>query len=563
MIKKLKNIINLTKIFSKDSFQNPYIIDKKTNKINKKSIIVWLMVIVMVAVTYLSYEIMDELVKIGQPAIFLNALFLILATIIIFQVILACTNVYFFSKDLELILPLPIKERDLLIAKLNSLIINTYFIELIFALFPLFIYGIFTYAGFLYYIYSIILLIIFPILLTIIVSIIMMFLMKISKFVKNKDIFQIIITIIFVFLVFFLEYEVINNIIIKNNGSIVTEESQVTEQINNFYKRIENANKYFLEINDSIKLLNNYDKIDSIFYLLKIIFMDIIFLIIFIFIGKKTYLKNILKNYNFNNMKKIIKINLQKKCKKRNKAISYILKEFKNLFKSPIYFMQCIYPILIIIISLIIILITALPNIKAFVNSELLGDINFEFKISTVCLILSAIQIILTFSNISITSISREGKDAIYMKFIPVDFYKQIVYKSMPQIIINMIFIFIIVILLKLILPSVEIIYYIYIFIIANFFSIFNNIIMVIIDLKNAYLDWNSEYEVFKQNNNKLYQYVITIIIVLLLNYFSKIFSDINLNFACNLIVIISLIILIIFNKIIKINKNKLFNKIN
>ena len=240
MIKKIKNIINLTKIFSKNSFQNPYFIDKKTNKINKKSIFVWLMIIVMVAIAYLSFSIMSELVKIGQPVIFLNALFLILATIIMFQVILACTNVYFFSKDLELILPLPIKERDLLIAKLNSLIINTYFLELIFALFPLLIYGIFTYAGILYYIYSIILLIIFPILLTIIVSIIMMFLMKISKFVKNKDIFQIIITLIFVFLVFFLEYEVINNIIIKNNGIINTDEVQIADQINNFYKRIEN-----------------------------------------------------------------------------------------------------------------------------------------------------------------------------------------------------------------------------------------------------------------------------------------------------------------------------------
>ena len=31
MIKKIKNIFNLTKIFFKSSFQNPYIIDKNTN----------------------------------------------------------------------------------------------------------------------------------------------------------------------------------------------------------------------------------------------------------------------------------------------------------------------------------------------------------------------------------------------------------------------------------------------------------------------------------------------------------------------------------------------------
>lgn len=33
---KMKNIFNLTKILFLNSFQNPYIIDPKTNKINKK-----------------------------------------------------------------------------------------------------------------------------------------------------------------------------------------------------------------------------------------------------------------------------------------------------------------------------------------------------------------------------------------------------------------------------------------------------------------------------------------------------------------------------------------------
>ena len=72
---KIKNIFNLTKILFLNSFQNPYIIDPKTNKINKKSIFIWFLVIVMVALSYLSYMIVDELVKIGQPTLFLNFLF--------------------------------------------------------------------------------------------------------------------------------------------------------------------------------------------------------------------------------------------------------------------------------------------------------------------------------------------------------------------------------------------------------------------------------------------------------------------------------------------------------
>ena len=449
MINKIKSILRLTKIFFKNSFQNPYIIDKKTNKINKKSIFVWLMVIVMIAISYLSYKVIGELVKINQPTIFLNIFFLIIMIIMIFQIILASTNVYFFSKDLELILPLPIKSEELLIAKFNTILINIYFTEFIFVFFPLIIYGILTYAGILYYLYLIFILLIFPILPILIISIIMMFLMKLSKFIKNKDVFQIIITLIFISIIFLLEFKIGNNIINKIDDNLNIESQESIQLFNQFNTKVENVNKYFLEINSTINILNNYNKINSIINILKIICLDLLFLIIFIVVGKKYYLKNILKNNN-NYYLKNNKKYLIKKLKKINKGKSYIKKEFKILFKNPMFFMQCIFPTLILIVSLIIIMIIAIPNIRTILTTDLFGDtIDFKFDISVICLILGIIQIIFTISNISISSISREGKDAIYMKFIPIDFYKQFVYKATPQIIVNMVLIFIILILIK------------------------------------------------------------------------------------------------------------------
>ena len=71
MSKKIKNIFNLTKIFFKNSFQNPYIIDKKTNRINKKSIFVWLIIAIMIAISYISFEIIKVLISINQSIIFI------------------------------------------------------------------------------------------------------------------------------------------------------------------------------------------------------------------------------------------------------------------------------------------------------------------------------------------------------------------------------------------------------------------------------------------------------------------------------------------------------------
>ena len=563
MNKKIKNIFNLTKIFFKNSFQNPYIIDPKTNKINKKSIFVWLILIVMVGISFLSYEVINELVKVGQPILFLNIFFLLFMMIIIFQIILASTNVYFFSKDLEVLLPLPLKSEELLISKFNTIVVNLYFSELIFAFFPLIIYGICTYAGIIYYVYLFLILLIFPILPTLFISIITMFFMKLSKFIKNKDAFQIIITLIFIFIMFGVEFKLGSTIINKfdNNSNINTEE--VVETFNQFNEKIKNVYKYFLEINPTIEIIKNYNKLNSIFNLLKIIFIDLLFLILFIFIGKKYYLKNILKNNNNYYLNKIQKNNFQKKCKKITIKKSYIKKEFKLLFKNPTFFMQCIFPIFILIISLIIITIFTFPNLKAILTSDILGDeIDFSIDLNVICLVLGIIQFIFTISNVSITSISREGKNANYMKFIPVSFYKQFIYKSIPQIIINMLLTFVILILLKVILPEFNLIYLFLIFIIANLFNIINSELMVVVDLYKPNLNWKADYEAIK-NNNKLFQYVLTILIILILIYFNKIFDKLNLIISCLLIILILIILIFIINIIIKININKLFKKIN
>ena len=563
MNKKIKNIFNLTKILFKNSFQNPYIIDPKTNKINKKSIFVWLLVIVTFTISFLSLKVIEKLAEIGQPTLFLEIFFFVVMFIMFFQVILASTNVYFFSKDLEVLLPLPIKSEQLLIAKFNTLLINLYFSELIFVLFPLIIYGICTNAGIIYYFYLILILLIFPILPALFISIITMFSMKLSKFIKNKDLFQIIITLIFIILVFLLELKVGTNFANKVGDTDNLTEEGVIQIFSEYKNKLKNIYNYFLEINPTIYLLENYNKINSIFNLLKIIFIDFLFFILFIFIGKKYYLKNILKNNNNYYLNKLQEKIIEKKSKKINKGKSYVKKEFNLLFKNPIFFMQCIFPILILIVSLVIITSTMLPNIRMILTSDLFGgEIDFSLDLSVVSVVIAIIQLILSVSNISITAISREGKNVNYMKFIPVDFYKQFIYKSLPQIIINSILIFVILILIKFIFPEFNLIYLFLIFIISNLLNIAGSELMVVVDLWRPNLNWKADYEAAK-SNNKLFQYGFSIIIILFIVYFYKIFKDINLMLACCLILFILFIFVFLLNLIIKFNINKLFEKIN
>lgn len=558
MIKKIKNIFNLTKLMFKNSFQNPYLIDKKTNKIDRSSPYIWIVMIVMIAIMFISYKVIGELVKINKEYIFLNIFFLILMIIMIFQIILSSTNIYFFSNDLEKLLHLPIKTEELLISKFNTILINLYFSEFIFALFPLVIYGVETYASFNYYFNLIIVLLIFPFLPTLVISIIMMFFIKLSKFIKNKDIFQILITLLFIFTIFIFEFNIMKNIVNKMDNNEELEKQQIEEAFIKFNNKIEIVNDYFIEISPTIKILQN----NKIFFnLLKNVFIDYIFFIIFILIGKKYYLKNILNNNN----NYYLKYNNKIKINKRNKIIkSYIGKEFKILFKNPTFFIQCVFPILITITTIVIIVIATYSNLRMFLTSELYNtEFGITFDLSVICLILGFLQLLSTMFNISITSISREGKDAVYMKFIPISLYKQYICKCIPQILINIIINFVVLTLIKILFFEIKVEYLFVMFLTSILLSIINSQVMVLVNLINPNLNWNSEYDATKQNTNKLLQYVLTIIIILILVYFNDLFSDINLNVACYLIFLIFFIFILVINFIVKLNINKIFKKIN
>ena len=561
---KIKKIIDITSIFLKDSYQNIDIINKKTNKLNKKSIYFWLIIILFFALFYISDKIIRFLSSAGQPLIFLNVYFLILAILLIFQTILVCTNIFYFSKELEFILPFPIKPIELLIAKFATLLCSIYITEIIFSLIPMTMYGLITNASILFYMYMLVVFIIFPIFFALIVCIVMMFVMKISRFIKNKDLFQIIMTLVLMIFVIFVEYKLIGSIMQNTNQIENLSREQVIERINDFNNKIAESNKYFLVINPCVKILSE-SNIKSIIEILKLIFLNGIIFILFTFIGKLTYLKDILKNtaYIVNRKKEIT--NFDKKCKLRNVTKSYILKEFKSIFKNPIIFIQCIFPVIIVLVTLVIMTIILVPKVNiALQNEELknsLGDLSFD--ITAVCMILGLMQIIFVMSSASLTAISREGKASIFIKYIPISYYKQFLYKSIPQIFINMLAIIVVIFLVNYAVPSINIGYIFAIFILGMMINIINSHLTLLVDVLRPKLNWDTEYAIVKQNSNKMFQYAFAVIIILLLVYFNSIFEKINLNNALIIMAVIFSLIIITINIFIAKKQKELFKKIN
>ena len=166
------------------------------------------------------------------------------------------------------------------------------------------------------------------------------------------------------------------------------------------------------------------------------------------------------------------------------------------------------------------------------------------------------------FNYVSITSISRDGENAVFMKYIPISLEKQCFYKMLPGIILNFVPMIIISFLIKFILQEkivTEVL--VAINVITFLINIFNNYIMILIDLKNPKLHWTTEYAVVKQNMNMFWEvliFIAEIIICVLWGLFVTTWS---------LFIVSTCMILFVGIKKIKeyINKNeyKLFEKIS
>lgn len=560
MKEKIKNIINLTMVYIKENNESLKIINFKTRQINKRNIIFWTYVILLFAITYVSYQAVEYLKKIGKPEIFLNGYFLFLEILIILKTIILSINIFYFSKDIENILYLPLKPVEILLSKFNTLLYMNYEMELIFGLLPFIIYGIYNSLSLMYYINLILVLIIFPIFATLIVSIIMIFLMKTIKLFKNKDLMQIIITFILIAILMVFLNETMQYIF--NNMSNIQNNQQGTLDLVN--DKIIETNKYFLSIYPATKILeeNNFK---VIVYYFELIVINLLGFALFYFFGNKFYLEQLLKANFYFKPKKNKKIKLNKKVKKYQIGKSYLKKEIKLLTRNPMFFMQSIYNVILITVVISILIIALVPQFRQVMQIEEYKEQfkDLKFDIEAVCIITGLIQITTLFNYCSITAYSREGKYAYYLKTLPVGLHKQFIYKNISQIFLNTICAIIILIMINLEIPEISGEYFYTMFIISFLMIIINSFILTLIDLLMPKLEWDSEYEILKNSKNKLLQYVLIVFNVLFLNYIEKIFEKYNLDKSLYAFIGILICILIIFNILFNKFKNKLYKNIN
>ena len=546
-----KNIKNLTKIFFKDYNEKIQIFSEKM-KLNLKSKTVLFSIMIAALFTYLSIILLVHFNKVNAGYLFLKIYIPLVLIFVLFQLITLICNLFYYSKDLEYILPLPVKPIEILSAKFNTVILITYLTECAFLAIPMFFYGILVSGKVTYFLFGILSLLIMPIFYVSIIGSIILIMMKLFEKIKNKNVVQFLIIFILNIVL------IIGTFLLLKNNFLLDDSTQSIDIVNEKWTYI---NKKLIITNPVIELLISNSWIKKIINIIKIFILIFVTFNIFILIGNKLYFNNLIyghytKGTNYNKNK--IKYN------KNKIGISYIKTENKKVMRNTTYVTQNLFGFINIMIIILIILNMFIPLFIQY-----LQDTNYfegvsidQLKIDIFCTVIVIMQIMFTFNSISSKAISREGKEAFFIKYIPVSLRKQLLIKLIPGVLLNIIPIIGVMYIFNKNLPTIECYYYIIAFITANLINILFNEIMIILDCKMPNLNWTNIESVTKNNSKKLYQYIITLITILLIIYLSKILTQISFVLFVVIFNLILLIGLIIFNIYINKNINKIFENI-
>ena len=272
----MNKIISLTKML--------YKVNKNDSSKMKKSTKIFLYVILAVYLLYIFSSFwgmfISPLQEINQAPKSIELLLSIGSIFILVTSITSVANILFFSEDTNNILHLPFSNKQIFTSK----ILTTYLYALIIdfmIIFPGMIAYIFiTKESFVFFIYALMVLLFVPMIPVLIVSIIYTIIMPALKFVKHKNIFKIVTTIVILILVLGFQ--------LKLNSNITERGDYSAEYILELSSNLSSKMPY---IKPAIHSLNNTNNFMGIICLLLFAGINILAFIITIYLFSNLYMK--------------------------------------------------------------------------------------------------------------------------------------------------------------------------------------------------------------------------------------------------------------------------------
>lgn len=384
-----------------------------------------IMIPMAVFVGVIIYALTKPLVSQGAGQ---NAVELFLHLISIFSFIFGLNvifSVFYFSGDIENLLPLPLKAYQIIGSKFTAALISESIMEFIVILAAFAGYIIASGRPFYSWIIALFGMVTLPIIPLIYCALICMVVMLFTGFIKNKDTVNKITGLLTFAMIIGIA------VIVSHTGGFDTE---------HFIKALSNPDNVILNVMNiifpHIKVLVNSTVNNTLINLIYYIGINIIAIAVFMGVAQLIYFRTVV-GINYTVSKSKSPRRTISSLKERNTAVSYLKKEFKILFRTPAYFSNCvlinlIWPVFLYIIYLF-------GEKTDFLNDFVYGiRSGNEETVLLFLLGISAVSVLVTAANsIASSALTREGKHFAFMKYIPLSYIAQINLKALVSIIIS------------------------------------------------------------------------------------------------------------------------------
>lgn len=442
-------------------------------------------------IAMLFYYGFDYMRLLDQAGYLMNVGFLMTAVIIFLFSIFAIPSVYYFSKDIDHLLVLPIKPEVILTSKLAVCIVYEYLFAAA-VLVPMYISFIlqigFSFLSFLCFLIIFFTLPIYPLVLS---SVLTMVIMRFVPFFNNRDRFNLIGGII---------------VVAAALGLSFWMQTMETEDMSAVLMALMDGNNSLMQFGTMLfpfvpsAALSCFH--GDLLQLLLYLGITAISLVVFLICGKLLYFKGAIGGSETSHSRHTFDQKQLSESRHHSVFRTYLIKEFKILFRTPVFFTNCVLTALLMPIILTVGVYTSLQgmDLRAFITPQLLESIPNLW-----CYVLVISFLVGSFMGginmISSTAISREGTNAYFMKFIPVPVETQAFAKAACGIIISAVSGWLLLIPLHLVLSYP--IYLDLIFVVGSLVSvIMTNLFGILIDLLRPKLVWEQEAAAVKQNLN-------------------------------------------------------------
>ena len=409
-------------------------------------------------------------------------------------------NEFYFSNDIEYLLPWPLRAYQIVASKFTAAYYNENMMQFLLVLACIVGYGIGSDMEIFNWILSIIGIVTLPIIPLAYCGIISMLLMAFTRIIRNKDLIQ----RMSVALLFLMVIVLVGSIGFLQDMDIDTYVQTLASGDQTFYNVM---NYVFPNVPLFVKTFAE----GNMLALLAYIAINGVAVGIMLLLSEFLYFKGVIgmtsasTNNKHTDMDKLLST-----CKQRKPGVSYFLKEVRILTRTPVFFTNCIainflWPIFVYGMLKIQHYDLSIAHLQQlYAHKDLRIQLFFLLGVVGISVIVAAIN------SLSSNAISREGKHFSFMKYIPVSYWIQWNIKAFVGIVFPAagVLIFFIPACIVLQVPLIHIL----LFTILSIMSItFVSYMGIYIDSIQPKLIWDDEMSALRENYNTFFSMAISI----------------------------------------------------